>query len=92
LLLVLESCCLVRPIAKGLIRGVAATAKRHGGPAAEAVRLSFHVDEFDFPFDAQRAVIADGDFCWWHLRSKLPDWAPRRGRGLRRKAEPANFF
>jgi hypothetical protein len=26
------------------------------------------------------------------LRSKLPDWAPRRGRGPRRKAEPANFF
>jgi len=71
---------------------VAATAKRHGGPTAEAVRLSFHVDEFDFPFDAQRAVIADGDSCWWHLRSKLPDWAPRRGRGPRRKAEPANFF
>jgi hypothetical protein len=71
---------------------VTATAKRHGCPPAEAVWLAFHVDEFDFPFDAQGAVAADGDFCWWHSRSKMPDWALRRGRGLRRKAEPANFF
>jgi hypothetical protein len=31
---------------------VAATAQRDCGATAKAVRLAFHVDEFDFPFDA----------------------------------------
>jgi hypothetical protein len=52
LLLVLKTCGLVRPIAKGLTCGVAATAKRDRGAAAKAVRLAFHVDELDFPFDS----------------------------------------
>jgi hypothetical protein len=52
LLLVLKACGLVRPIAKRLAGGVAATAKRECGAAAEAVWLAFHIDEFDFPFDA----------------------------------------
>jgi hypothetical protein len=52
LLLVLKTCGLVRPIAKGLACGVAATAKCDCGATAKAVRLAFHVDEFDFPFDA----------------------------------------
>jgi hypothetical protein len=62
LLLVLKTCRLVRPIAKGLIGGVAATAKREGGAAAKSVRLAFHIDEFDFPLDAQGTVIANRDF------------------------------
>ena len=61
LLLVLKTCGLVRPIAKGLAGGVAATAKRDCGSTAKAVRLAFHIDEFDFPFDAQRTVIPDCD-------------------------------
>jgi hypothetical protein len=61
LLLVLKTCGLVRAIAKGLICGVAATAKGDGGAAAKAVRLAFHIDEFNFPFDAQGAVIPDCD-------------------------------
>jgi hypothetical protein len=52
LLLVLKACGLVGSIAKGLACGVAATAKSDGGATAEAVRLAFHIDEFDLPFDA----------------------------------------
>src|ERR1700730_4332146 len=66
LLLVLKACGLVRPIAKGLACGVAATAKRDGGATAEAVRLAFHIDKFDFPFDAQWTVVANRNLCRWH--------------------------
>lgn len=72
MLLVLKSRDLVRPIAKGLAGGVAATAKRDGCPAAQAVRLAFHVDQFDFSLDTQGPVIADRNFCWWHARSRMP--------------------
>ena len=64
LLVVLKPSGLVRSIAEGLVCGVAATAKRDGCPAAEAVRFAFHIDEFNFPFDAQGAVTADRDLCW----------------------------
>src|SRR6266852_5191493 len=73
LLLVLKTSGLVRPIAEWLARGVAATAKRDCGSTAKAVRLAFHIDEFDFPFDAQGPVTADCDFCWWHLCSQLTE-------------------
>jgi len=70
LLLVLKTRGFVRPIAKGLIRGVAATAKGNCGAAAKTVRFTFHIEEFDFPFDTQGAVIADCDLCRrWHLYS-----------------------
>jgi len=51
LLLVLKTCGLVRPIAKRLTCGVSATAERDRCSTAKTVRLAFHVDEFDFPFD-----------------------------------------
>jgi hypothetical protein len=73
LLLVLKPSVLVRPIAKGLACGVAATAKGDGCPPTEAVRLAFHVYEFKFPLDAQGAVIADRDFRWRHSRSFLTE-------------------
>src|ERR1700688_4346240 len=73
LLLVLKTSGLVSPIAEGLVCGVAATAKRDCGSTAKAVRLTFHIDEFDFPFDTQGPVIADRDFCWWHLCSHLTE-------------------
>ena len=61
LLLVLKSCGLVRAIAKGLVRGVPATAKSDCRAAAKAVGSAFHVDEFEFPFDAQRPIIPYDD-------------------------------
>ena len=91
LLLVLKSCSLVRPIAKGLAGGVAATAKRDCCAAAKAVRLAFHIDEFDFSFDAQGAVIADRDLCRWHLCSHWTGSSPGQAGALRKKVEPAFY-
>jgi hypothetical protein len=66
LLLVLKTSGLVGTIAKWLARGVATSAKRNRFAAAKAVRFSFHINEFDFPFEAQGPVIADRDFRRWH--------------------------
>lgn len=62
LLLVLKSGRLVRAVAKRLVRRVAATAKSDRGASSEAICLTLHVDEFDLPFDTQRAVIPNDDF------------------------------
>lgn len=51
MLLVLETCRLVGPVAKWLVRGVPATAKRDRGSPAKPEWLAFHVDEFDFTLD-----------------------------------------
>ena len=69
MLVILKSRGLVRPVAKGLAGGVAATAKCNCAAAAQAIGPTFHVDEFNFAFDAKRAVIADRDFCRGHLCS-----------------------
>jgi len=69
LLLVFKARGLVRPIAKGLAGGVAATAKRDCGATSKAVGPAFHVDQLDFAFDAERTVIADCDFRRGHLYS-----------------------
>lgn len=92
LLLVLKTCGLVGAIAKGLACGVAATAKRDRGSTAKAVRLAFHIDEFEFPFDAQRTVIADSDFRRWHLSSHMPGSPPRPDRGVQRKSGARIFL
>jgi hypothetical protein len=80
LLLVLKTCGLVRSIAKGLTSRVAATAKCDCGATAKTVRLALHVDEFDFPFDAQGPVTAYRNLCRWHFCSQLPGCSPPRGR------------
>jgi hypothetical protein len=61
LLLVLKSGRLVGAVAKGLVCRVPATAEGDGGASSEAVRLAVHVDQLDFPFDAQRAIISNDD-------------------------------
>ena len=76
LLLVLKTCGLVGAIAKWLACGVAASAKCECGSAAKAIRLAFHIDEFEFSFDAQRTVIADSNFCGCHLCSLMPGPSP----------------
>ncbi len=87
LLLVLKSGGLVRTIAKRLACRVAATAKGDSGPASKAVRLAIHIDEFHFPFDSQRAVIADSDLRRGHLCSYLRLVAPAKpGRGVPMKS------
>jgi len=70
LLLILKARGLVRAVAKWLAGGVAATAKRDRVAAAKPVWLALHIDEFDFPFDAQGAVVANRDLCRWHLCSQ----------------------
>ena len=62
LLLVLESGRLVGAVAKRLVRRVSATAKSDRGASGEAICLTLHVDELDFPFDAQWAIIPNYDF------------------------------
>ena len=62
LLLVLKSSRLVRAIAKRLVGGVSASAESDRGSSSEAICLTLHVDELDFPFDTQRAVIPNDDF------------------------------
>jgi hypothetical protein len=62
LLLVLKSGRLVGAVAKGLVRRVPATAQSDRSASSEAVCLTLHVDEFDFPFDTQRPVIPNNDF------------------------------
>jgi hypothetical protein len=91
LLLVLKPCGPVRPIAKGLVSGMAAAAERDCGAAAKAVRLAFHIDEFDFPFDAQGPVTANRDLCRWHLCSNMPGSPPRTCRGAQRKSAARIF-
>jgi hypothetical protein len=56
LLLVLESGRLVGAVAKRLVGRVPATAESDGGASSEAICLTLHVDELDFPFDTQRAI------------------------------------
>lgn len=60
-LLVPKSGRLVSAIAKRFVRGVPATAESERGASCEAVRLTLHVDDFEIPFDAQRAVIPNND-------------------------------
>jgi hypothetical protein len=91
LLLVLKTCSPVRPIAKRLACRMAATAKRNGGATAQAVRLAFHIDEFDFPFDAQWTVVANRDFRR-HLCSRMPGLSPRPGRGAQKKSGARIFL
>jgi hypothetical protein len=62
LLLVLKSSRLVGAIAKRLVGRMSASAESDRGASSEAICLALHVDEFDFPFDAQRAVIPNYDF------------------------------
>jgi len=48
---------------------VSATAERDGGAPAESKGTSFHIDEFDFPFDAQWTIIANSNFSGRHSGS-----------------------
>jgi hypothetical protein len=62
LLLVLKSSRFVGAVAKRLVCRVSASAESDGGASSEAICLTLHVDELDFPFDTQRAIIPNDDF------------------------------
>lgn len=68
-LLVLKTCRLVRSIAKWLLGGVATAAKDNRLAASEGEWPAFHINEFNFPFDTQGAIIADRNLSWWHFCS-----------------------
>jgi hypothetical protein len=55
-----EGLALVRAVAEGDVRGVAATAKRYSGSAGEAELLSFLIDDLEIAFDANRPIVEDG--------------------------------
>src|SRR6202030_2917548 len=76
---------------KWLARGVAASAKRNRFAATKAVLFSFHVDEFDFPLDAQGPIIADRDFRWWHLCSYFAAGRPGHARAFTGRVGPGFF-
>jgi hypothetical protein len=59
LLLVLKSGCLVSPIAKRLICRVTAAAEADYCASGEAIGPTLHVNELEFPFDAQWAIITN---------------------------------
>jgi hypothetical protein len=68
----------MRAIAKGLAGRVAATAESDCRATGKAVRFAFHVEELNFPFDAQGAVVADSYFCRWHSSSRFSEKASVR--------------
>ena len=61
LLLVLKTCGFVCAIAKRLVCGVSTAAKDDRAAASETIYLALHIDDFEIPFDAQRAVISNSD-------------------------------
>jgi hypothetical protein len=69
LLLVLKSSRLVGAVAKRLVRRVSATAESDRGASSEAIGLTLHVDELDFPFDTQRAIIPNDNLGRSHFSS-----------------------
>ncbi len=54
------------PIAKRLVRRVAAAAHRNDGAAAESELLAFGIVNAEIPFDANRSVVVDRDFRGCH--------------------------
>jgi hypothetical protein len=62
LLLVLKSGRLVRAIAKRFISRVSAAAESDCCASGKAIGLTLHVNELDFPFDAQRPIITNYNF------------------------------
>ena len=84
LLLILKTGGLVRAIAKRLVGGMPATAKRDGCPSAETIAAALHIDEFDFPFDAQRTIIANSNFIARHSGSLLAGPSRYRNRSVYR--------
>ena len=86
MLFVMKTCGFVRAIAKRFVRGVPTTAKGDRVAAGEAIHLALHVDDFEFPFDAQWAIISNDDLRRRHSFSILAGSTSRFDRGVQRKS------
>ena len=53
---------LMRAVAEGLVRGVAAAAQRHDRAPGQLERCSLRVHDFEIAFDSDGAVVLYGDF------------------------------
>src|SRR5262245_30285508 len=76
----LEADATVRAVAKRLVDGSSATAKREGSLAGQIVGLAVRIDEFNAAFGsfhAKRAVVADGDLHLRHSSSGKMRQGPR---------------
>jgi len=62
LLLVLKPSCLVSAIAKRLICRVSAAAESDSCASRKPIGLALHVNELDFAFDTQGAIITNNNF------------------------------
>src|SRR5450759_1566769 len=85
MLFVMKTCGFVRAIAKGFVRGVPTTAKGDRVAAGEAIYLALHVDDFEFPFDAQWAIVSNDDLGRSHSSSILAGSTFRSDRNVQRK-------
>jgi len=56
-------------IAKGLVCGVPAAAEPDGGPAGQTEGLTLRIKNLELAFDADGAVVIDGDFRGGHFLS-----------------------
>jgi len=94
LLLILKACGLVAAIAKWLAGGMAAATQSKGRTASQAVWFPVHVTQFNFPFDAQRTVVADCDLYGWHVSSKITPANRKSVNEVRRKCRivPPDHF
>ena len=54
----------VGSVAERFVLGLSATAEADGFAAGQVERIAVHVVDGKVSFDADRAVVADGDFRW----------------------------
>ena len=59
-----ESLAAMGAVAERLVFGVAAAAQGDGRASRQPEGVSFHIRDGEFSFNANRAVVANGDFSW----------------------------
>ena len=73
--LILEAHSVVRAVAEGLVRRMAAAAKREPGPTPQPEGVTFRVHNLEIALDSKRAIGQRGDLGRWHqllqLRKRL---------------------
>jgi hypothetical protein len=69
-----ESAGLVRPVAKGLVRGVPAAAETDDRPTGQAEGLALRIYDFEVAFYADGSVVIDSDFRSRHFFSLTTEY------------------
>src|SRR5467141_2835693 len=73
--LILEANSVVRAVAEGLVRRMAAGAKRERGPTPQPEAVTLRVHNLEIALDSKRAIAQRGDLGRWHqllqLRKRL---------------------